>query len=85
MGLLCHHLKSLSELLVSTTTSSSVDSEEEDGGWAGADFSRLNDLEALCRFLDSSNYFLEDFGSDTKESPTRMRANTPRSVLQPMP
>jgi hypothetical protein len=42
-GLPCHHLQSLSELLVSTTMSSSIDSEEDGNGWASADFSRLND------------------------------------------
>jgi hypothetical protein len=86
-----HHLESLSELLAGTVTSSSIDSKEDDGGWAGADFSGLNDLEALHRFLDSSNYLLKGFDSNDKnhdqsrecfmcngEPPTRMRENTPR-------
>jgi hypothetical protein len=44
--------------------SSSVDSEEDDDSWADADFSGLNDPEALCLFLFSSNYLLEGFDSD---------------------
>jgi hypothetical protein len=40
-------LESFSELLATTATSSSVDSEEDDGSWADADFSGLNDTEAL--------------------------------------
>jgi hypothetical protein len=51
---------------VSTATSSSVDSEEDGGDWAGADFSGLSDPRALRQFLSSSNYLLEDFDSDDK-------------------
>jgi hypothetical protein len=46
-GLLCHHLQSLLELLVSPTASSSADSEEDNDGWAGANFSGLDD-PGLC-------------------------------------
>jgi hypothetical protein len=46
-GLPRHHLESLSKLLATTMMSSSIDSEEDDGSWADADFSGLNDPEAL--------------------------------------
>jgi hypothetical protein len=46
-GLPCHHLQSLLELLASTTVSSSIDSEEDSGGWVGADFFGLDDPRAL--------------------------------------
>jgi hypothetical protein len=57
-------LESLSELLTTTSMSSRVDSEEDDGSWADADFSRLNDLEALRQFLFNNNYLIEGFDSD---------------------
>jgi hypothetical protein len=57
-------LESILELLATTVTSSSVNSKEDDGSWADANFSRLNDLEALRQFLFSSNYLLEGFDSD---------------------
>jgi hypothetical protein len=44
--------------------SSSDNSKEDGGGWAGADFSGLNDLDALLQFLNSSNFLLEGFDSD---------------------
>jgi hypothetical protein len=57
-------LESLLELLTTTVTSSSIDFKEEDGSLADADFSGLNDLEALRQFLFSSNYLLEGFDSN---------------------
>jgi hypothetical protein len=62
VGLPHHHLQSLSELLASTTASSNVDSEEDGGDWARADFSGLDDPRAL--HLDSSNYLLESLNPD---------------------
>jgi hypothetical protein len=47
VGLSCHHLQSLLELLVSPMASSSADSEEDNDGWAGANFSELDDPGAL--------------------------------------
>jgi hypothetical protein len=65
-------LRSLSELLASTTTSSSIDSEEDGGGWAGADFSRLDDPRALHQFLDSCNYLLKSLNpGDESYYPSR--------------
>jgi hypothetical protein len=49
---------------MSTTTSSSINSKEFGGGWAGADFSGLDDLGALRQFLGSNNYLLKGFDSD---------------------
>jgi hypothetical protein len=49
---------------MSTMMPSSIDSEEDGGDWAGADFSRLNNLNALRQFLSSSYYLLEGFDSD---------------------
>jgi hypothetical protein len=39
-------------------------SEEDGGGWAGADYSGLNDSGAPRQFLGSVNYLLEGFDSD---------------------
>jgi hypothetical protein len=67
-----HHLESLSELLVTFATSSSIDSEEDDGTWADADYSGLNDLGARRQFLDSGNYLLEGFDfDDESHDPSR--------------
>ena len=44
--------------------SSSVDSKEDGSGWAGADFSGLDDLGALRQFLGSNNYLLEGVDSN---------------------
>jgi hypothetical protein len=39
------------EVLATTKMASSTSSDEDDGSWAGADFSRLNDPGALCYFV----------------------------------
>jgi hypothetical protein len=57
-------LESLLELFVTIAMSSSIDSEEDDGSWADADFPRLNNLRALRQFLFSSDYLLKGFNSN---------------------
>jgi hypothetical protein len=56
-----------------STVTSPIDSSEEDGsGWAGADFSGLNDPGALRQFLSSRNYLLEGFDSkDESHDPSQ--------------
>jgi hypothetical protein len=51
-----HHLLSTLDLLVTMPASTYADFVEDSDSWAGADFSRLRDPEALCRFLATSNY-----------------------------
>jgi hypothetical protein len=57
-------LESLLELFMTIAMSSSIDSEEDDGSWADADFLGLNNPRALRQFLFSSDYLLEGFNSD---------------------
>jgi hypothetical protein len=57
-------LESLLEFFTTIMTSPSVNSEEDDGSSADADFFELNDLGALRQFLFRSNYLLEGFDSD---------------------
>ena len=55
------------------STHTHADSSEEDEAWAGADFSRLRDLEAMCRFLAVSDYCFGYSNSDDEGTydPTR--------------
>jgi hypothetical protein len=71
-GLSNHHPQSISELLQSSETASNADSCEHGGGWDDADFSGLNDPEALRRFLGNCDYLLEASDSDNGDyDPTR--------------
>jgi hypothetical protein len=38
--------------------------DEDDGSWAGANFSRLDDPGALCHFVGIYNYLLDGGDSD---------------------
>jgi hypothetical protein len=52
------------KVLATTETASSTSSDEDDGSWASANFSRLDDPEALRRFLDVCDYLLNSGDSD---------------------
>jgi hypothetical protein len=49
---------------VTTETASTTRSDEDDGSWAGADFSGLDDPKALRRFVGICDYLLDDGDSD---------------------
>jgi hypothetical protein len=59
-----HHLCSTHDLLVSTPASTHADFAEDSDSWAGVDLSELRDPEALCRFLDASDYCFVYFDPD---------------------
>jgi hypothetical protein len=48
------------EVLVTTETTSSTSFDEDDGSWAGANFSRLDDPRALRHFVGICDYLLDD-------------------------
>jgi hypothetical protein len=52
------------EVLATTETASSTSSNQDDGSWAGADFSRLDNLGALCHFVGVCNYLLDSGDSN---------------------
>jgi hypothetical protein len=52
------------EVLVTTEIASSTSSDDDDGSWASANFSRLDDPGALHRFVDICDYLLDDGDSD---------------------
>jgi hypothetical protein len=49
---------------VTIETTSSTSSDEDDGSWADADFSRLDDPGALRCFVSICDYLLDDGDSD---------------------
>jgi hypothetical protein len=49
---------------VTTKTASSTSSDKDDSSWAGTDFSGLNDLEALRRFISVCDNLLDNGDSD---------------------
>jgi hypothetical protein len=59
-----HHAQAVAEVLATTETASSTSSDEDDGSWASADFSRLDDPGALRRFVSICIYLLDDGDSD---------------------
>jgi hypothetical protein len=64
VGLPQYHWASLSELLTTSVMASSVDSEEDNGTWADANFPGLNHLGARRQFPGRDNYLHEGFDSD---------------------
>jgi hypothetical protein len=52
------------EVLASTETTFSTSFDEDDGSWAGADFSGLDDPGALRRFVGVYDYLLDGGDSD---------------------
>jgi hypothetical protein len=54
-----HHMQAISEVLATTEMASSTSSNEDDGSWADTDFSRLDDLGALRRFVGVYDYLLD--------------------------
>jgi hypothetical protein len=50
------------EVLTTTETASSTSSDEDDGSWAGADFSGLDDPGTIHRFIGICDYLLDDGG-----------------------
>ena len=60
-GLPNHHLPLILGLLTTTKMAPNVNSDEDDDGWAGTDFSGLNDPGALRLFLAASDYLLKDY------------------------
>jgi hypothetical protein len=59
-----HHAQAIAELLATTETPSRTSSDEDDGSWAGADFSGLDDPRVLRRFIGICDYVLDDGDSD---------------------
>jgi hypothetical protein len=49
---------------MTTETASSTSSDEDDGSWASADFSGLDDPGALRRFVGICDYLFDDSDSD---------------------
>jgi hypothetical protein len=60
-----HHVHAIAEFLATTETASSTSSDENDGSWAGANFSELNDSRALHHFISICDYLLD--GSDSND------------------
>jgi hypothetical protein len=58
------HMQDIMEVLMTTETTSSTSYDEDDGSWAGADFSRLDDLGTLRRFVGVYDYLLDGGDSD---------------------
>jgi hypothetical protein len=63
-GLPTHHMQAIAEVLATTETASSISCDENDGSWADADFSKLDDLGTLCRFIGVCDYLLDGGDSD---------------------
>jgi hypothetical protein len=59
-----HHAQAITKVLAITEAASSTSSDEDDGSWAGADFSGLNDPGALHHFVDIYDYLLDGGDSD---------------------
>jgi hypothetical protein len=59
-----HQAQAIIEILATTETASSTSSDEDDSSWAGTDFSGLNDLRALRRFISVYDYLLDNGDSD---------------------
>jgi hypothetical protein len=57
-------MQAIVEVLVTTETTSSTSSDEDDGSWASANFSGLDDPRALCCFVGVYNYLLDGGDSD---------------------
>jgi hypothetical protein len=55
-----HHLCSTLDLLASMSASTNTNSMEDSDSWTGTDFSGLRDTEALRRFLEASDYLLNN-------------------------
>jgi hypothetical protein len=59
MDLLTHHTHAIVEVLMTTKMAFSTNSDEDDGSWANADFSELDELGALRRFVGVCDYLLD--------------------------
>jgi hypothetical protein len=59
-----HHAQAIAEVLVTTEIASNIGSDQDDSSWASADFSGLNDLGALRRFIDVCDYLIDNGDSD---------------------
>jgi hypothetical protein len=59
-----HHAQAIAEVLATTETASSAIFDEDDSSWAGTDVSGLDDPGALCRFISTCDYLLDDCDSD---------------------
>jgi hypothetical protein len=57
-------MQAIAEVLATTEMASSTSCDENDGSWAGADFSGLDDLGTLCCFTGVCNYLLDGGDSD---------------------
>jgi hypothetical protein len=57
-------VQAIAEVLATTEIASSTSSDEDDGSWAGVDFSGLDDLGALHHFIGMYDYLLDDGDSD---------------------
>jgi hypothetical protein len=59
-----HRIQAIAEVLATTEMALSTSSDEDDGSWASADFSLLDDPGALCRFVGICDYLLDGGDSD---------------------
>jgi hypothetical protein len=59
-----HHAQAITKVLATTEAASSTSFDEDDGSWAGADFSGLDDPGALRHFVDICDYLLDGGDSD---------------------
>jgi hypothetical protein len=59
-----HHAQPITEVLRTTEIASSTSSDEDESSWVGADFSRLDDSGALCRFVGICDYLLDNGDSN---------------------
>ena len=77
----CHQRFAL-DLDATTSTHTHANSSEEDEAWAGANFSRLRDPEAMRRFMAASDYCFgySDFDDEDTYDPTREGFNVELEV-----
>jgi hypothetical protein len=59
-----HHAQAITEVLVTTETASSTSSDEDNGSWAGTNFSELDHPGALRHFVGICDYLLDGGDSD---------------------
>jgi hypothetical protein len=58
------HMQAIMEVLTIIEMAFSTSSDEDDGSWADTDFSGLDDLGALRRFVGVCDYLLDGGDSD---------------------